>query len=104
MTFEEGADPLEVSSRVGWDARQGRIRSWVFDSTGGFAEAYWRRDGKRWMAGTSGVLPDGGTGGATNVIEFVDDNTFVWRSTERDVDGQPLADTEVKLIRKTAKK
>jgi uncharacterized protein (TIGR02246 family) len=98
------ADPLEVSVRVGWDARAGRIRSWVFDSTGGFAEAYWRKDGKRWVVGTSGVLPDGGTGGATNVYEFVDENTFVWRSTERDVDGQPLPDAEVKFVRKNAKK
>jgi uncharacterized protein (TIGR02246 family) len=98
------ADPLEVSVRVGWDARTGRIRSWVFDSTGGFAEAYWRKDGKRWIVGTAGVLPDGGTGGATNIYEFVDDNTFVWRSTERDVDGQPLPDAEVKFVRKSEKK
>jgi uncharacterized protein (TIGR02246 family) len=98
------ADPLEVSVRVGWDARAGRTRSWVFDSTGGFAEAYWRKDGKRWVVGTSGVLPDGGTGGATNVYEFVDENTFVWRATERDVDGQPLPDAEVKFVRKNTKK
>jgi uncharacterized protein (TIGR02246 family) len=100
----DGADPLEVNVRVGWDARAGRVRSWVFDSEGGFAEAYWRKDGKKWIVGTSGVLPDGGTGGATNIYEFVDDNTFVWRSTDRDVDGQPLEDAEVKFIRKAAKK
>jgi uncharacterized protein (TIGR02246 family) len=98
------ADPLEVAVRVGWDARTGRIRSWVFDSTGGFAEAFWRKDGKRWIVGTTGVLPDGGTGGATNIYEFLDDNTFVWRSTERDVDGQPLPDAEVKFVRKPEKK
>ena len=96
-------DPLEVTVRVGWDARLGRIRSWVFDSTGGFAEAFWRKDGKRWIVGTSGVLPDGGAGGATNIYEFVDENTFTWRSTERDVDGQPLPDAEVKLVRKPVK-
>jgi uncharacterized protein (TIGR02246 family) len=96
-------DPLEVSVRVGWDPRQARIRSWVFDSTGGFAEAFWRKDGKRWIVGTAGVLPDGGTGGATNIYEFVDENTFTWRSTERDVDGQPLADAELKFVRKPAK-
>jgi uncharacterized protein (TIGR02246 family) len=100
----DDADPLEVTVRIGWDARQGRIRSWVFDSTGGFAEAFWRKDGKRWIVGTSGVLPDGGSGGATNIYEFVDDNTIVWRSTERDVDGQPLADAEVKFVRKSPKK
>jgi len=100
----EGMDPLEVSVRIGWDARQARIRSWVFDSTGGYGEGYWHKDGKRWLVVTAGVLPDGGTGGATNIYEFVDEHTFVWRATERDVDGQPLADAEVKFVRKAAKK
>jgi len=100
----EGAETLEVSVRVGWDARNGRIRSWVFDNQGGFGEGYWRKDGKRWVIGMSGILPDGGVGGSTNVYEFVDPNTFVWRATDRDVDGQPLADAEVKFVRKAAKK
>jgi uncharacterized protein (TIGR02246 family) len=100
----EGAEPLEVSVRVGWDGHNGRVRSWVFDSHGGFGEGYWSKDGKRWVVGTSGVLPDGGTGGATNIYEFKDENSFIWRATDRDVDGQPLADAEVKFVRKTAKK
>jgi uncharacterized protein (TIGR02246 family) len=101
---QDQGDPLEVTVRVGWDPILARIRSWVFDSTGGFAQAYWTRDGKRWVVGTSGVLPDGGTGGATNIYEFVDENTFTWRSTDRDVDGTPLADAEMKFVRKNAKK
>lgn len=100
----EGKDPLEVSVRVGWDGHNRRIRSWVFDSHGGMAEGYWTKDGKRWLVGVSGILADGGTGGSTNVYEFVDANTFVWRATEREVDGQPLADAEVKFVRKTVKK
>src|SRR5262249_36615429 len=31
-----GVDPVQVSQRIGWDARNGKIRSWVFDSDGGF--------------------------------------------------------------------
>jgi uncharacterized protein (TIGR02246 family) len=99
----EGMDPLEVTVRVGWDGASGRIRSWTFDSQGGFGEGFWEKDSKKWVVGTSGVLPDGGTGGATNIYEFVDANNFVWRSTDRDVDGQPLADAEVKFARKAAK-
>jgi uncharacterized protein (TIGR02246 family) len=99
----EGADPMTVSQRVGWDPLNGLVRSWVFDSTGGFGEAYWQRDGKQWVAGASGVLPDGGAGGQTNVLEVVDDNTFVWRSVDRDVDDQPLPDVEVKMVRKGRK-
>jgi uncharacterized protein (TIGR02246 family) len=100
----EGVDPLEVSVRVGWDGHNRRIRSWIFDSAGGFAEGYWRRDGKRWQVGTSGVLPDGDVGGSTNIYEFVDANAFIWRAIDRDVDGQPLPDVEVKFVRKNTKK
>jgi hypothetical protein len=100
----EGVEPLSVTVRVGWDPTNGRIRSWVFDTQGGFGEGYWTKDGKTWMVGTIGVLPDGGTGGATNIYEYVDANSFVWKTTDRDVDGQPLPDAEVKFVRKPAAK
>jgi uncharacterized protein (TIGR02246 family) len=103
LVKREGMDPLEVTLRVGWDGANNRIRSWTFDSQGGFGEGFWHKEGKKWLVGTSGVLPDGGTGGATNSYEFVDANNLVWRSTDRDVDGQPLADAEVKFARKAAK-
>lgn len=99
----EGAEPLQVTVRIGWDPIAGRIRSWTFDSNGGFGEGFWQKDGKVWTVGTTGVLPDGGTGGATLAYEFVDANTFVWKATDRDIDDQPLADAEVKFIRKAAK-
>jgi uncharacterized protein (TIGR02246 family) len=99
----EGEEPMDVTQRVGWDPLNGMVRSWVFDSNGGFGEGYWQRQGNKWVVGCSGVLPDGGAGGATNIYEFVDQNTFVWRSTDRDVDGQPVADAEVKFVRKAAK-
>jgi uncharacterized protein (TIGR02246 family) len=98
-----GEEPLHVTHRVGWDGHNGMVRSWTFDSQGGFGESHWQRDGNRWVAATSAILPDGGTGGATNVYQFVDPNTFVWRSLDREVDGQPLADAEIKFVRKAAK-
>ena len=100
----EGADDLVVTVRVGWDGAGGRIRSWTFDSQGGFSEGYWMKDGKRWLVGSAGVLPDGGIGESTLIYEFKDENTFVWRATEREVDGQPVADSEVKYVRKPAAK
>jgi len=98
-----GSEPIQVSQRVGWDGHNGKIRSWVFDSQGGFGEGYWERQGNRWVVSKAGILPDGGTGTATNLYEFVDQNKFVWRATDREVDGQPLSDTEIKFQRKTAK-
>src|SRR4029078_9540397 len=34
---------------VGWDPGSKQIRSWVFDSDGGFAEGKWTRKGNRWV-------------------------------------------------------
>jgi uncharacterized protein (TIGR02246 family) len=99
----QGAEPIQVSQRIGWDGHNGMVRSWVFDSQGGFGEGYWQRQGNRWVVSKAGVLPDGGTGGATNVYEFVDQDQFIWRALDRDVDGHPLADAEIKFIRKTSK-
>jgi uncharacterized protein (TIGR02246 family) len=99
----KGADPLLVTQRVGWDPVNRRVRSWVFDSTGGFGEGYWERQGHKWVVGASGILADGGTGESTNVYEYKDDRTIHYRSVDREVDGQPVADVEVKLVRKTAK-
>jgi uncharacterized protein (TIGR02246 family) len=99
----EGADPLLVTQRIGWDPVNNRVRSWVFDSTGGFGEGYWQRDGNRWVVGATGILADGGTGGATNVYEFKNENSFHYRSVDRDIDGQPVADVETKFVRKAAK-
>jgi uncharacterized protein (TIGR02246 family) len=99
----EGEEPMVVHQRIGYDPVNDRVRSWVFDSAGGFGEGYWQREGNRWLVGATGVLPDGGTGGATNIYQFVDENSFVWQSVDRDVDGQPIADVEVKFVRQAAK-
>jgi uncharacterized protein (TIGR02246 family) len=99
----ENQEPMTVNVRIGWDPVNNRMRSWAYDSLGGFGEGYWTRDGNRWVVGCSGVLPDGGTGESTNVYEFKDSNTFLWRSVDRQVDSQPLSDIEVKFVRKSAK-
>jgi uncharacterized protein (TIGR02246 family) len=100
----EGKDPLTVTQRIGWDPLNGAVRSWVFDSEGGFGEGDWERDGRAWTVDAAGVLPDGGTGAATQRYEVQDANTFVWRATAREIDGQPLDDAEVKYVRAGTRK
>lgn len=84
------------------DPRTGQLRSWLFDDDGGFGEATWTRDGKRWVIAAAGVQPDGGELTATNILTPVDKDTFTWQSTERTLDGgelpniQPVKVTRVK--------
>ena len=89
---------------IGWDPIAKRIRSWVFDSDGGFSEGKWTRNGNRWLIQQTGVLQDGRKSSGVNIIKRVDENSFTWQSTQRDVGGDVLPDVdEVLIIRKPTK-
>jgi hypothetical protein len=62
----------------------------MFDEDGGFGDAAWTRDGKRWLIAATGVQADGGELTATNILTPVDKDTFTWQSTERTLDGEEL--------------
>jgi uncharacterized protein (TIGR02246 family) len=80
---------------IGWDAADKRIRTWSFDSTGGFGEGTWTRDGDRLVSKTTRTLRDGKKLTSTNILTMVDDNHLTWKSVQRSLDGQALPDTEV---------
>ena len=97
---KDGED-LAVAQYFGWDPVEGVIHSWFFDSQGGYGGGDWERQGNTWAASWSGVLSDGQTAASTNSMKFIDDNSFLFRSVDRDIDGLPLADVEAKFVRKT---
>jgi uncharacterized protein (TIGR02246 family) len=92
--------PVAGTQVIGWDPREDVIRSWVFDSSGGFSEGVWKRDGSRWMIRTSGVLQDGSEVSATNILTRVDENTFTFQSIDRSINGQPEPDVKEITIRR----
>jgi uncharacterized protein (TIGR02246 family) len=86
---------------IGWDPAAKQIRSWVFDSDGGFSEGKWKHKGDRWLIQQAGTLPDGGKSTAVNVIKQVDKDSFTWQSVDRSADGEPLPNVdEVLIVRK----
>lgn len=85
---------FEGTQVVGWDPHRKSIRSWIFDSDGGFGVGSWSQDESRWVVRTLSVLPDGRRGSATNIYEQVDENTFRFRSIGRQVDGQLMPSIE----------
>jgi uncharacterized protein (TIGR02246 family) len=74
---------------IGWDPLRQQIRSWIFDSNGGFGESTWVNNGEDWLIRASNVLPDGSRSTAENVLTKVDDNKFTWESQNRTLDGEP---------------
>lgn len=97
-------DQIRVSGvqRIGWDPRLGQFRSWVFDSEGGFSEGLWSRDDRgRWIIKTTGVLKDGRSVSATNVLSQVDLHVLRWESVDRTLGGDALPSVEdVVLVRR----
>ena len=75
---EGAADVSRAGTEViGWDPRARRIRSWAFDTDGGFGENVWVKDGNRWLVRCAGTRPDGSEVSATNVFTVVDANTVL---------------------------
>lgn len=98
-----GTDELEGNQIIGWDPAAGTIRSWMFDSDGGFGEGVWSKKGNRWIVQFAQVLPDGRKASATNIYTLIDKDSFTWKSVGRKVDGQFLPNIdEVKIVRKSS--
>lgn len=98
-------DQVEMAGMqiIGWDPVAKKIRSWIFDSDGGFSEGKWTRKGDdRWFIQQNGTLSDGGRTSAVNVITRVDDDTLTWQSVNREVNGDILPNVdEVLVVRKS---
>ncbi len=95
----KNGEAFTVVTMVGWDPTNEQIRSWYFDSKGGFGDGFWTPDGNSWNISSTGAIADGRLGTATNSWKFVDENNIVWQSKNRQLEGVPMPDTEVKFIR-----
>jgi uncharacterized protein (TIGR02246 family) len=104
LTSAEGKSKTGLQI-VGWDPVAGKIRSWVFDSDGGFGSEWWTRDGKRWVLEATAVTRDGAAATAVNVMTLLDHDNFNWQSVRRDLNQVRLPDTAlIKVTRVKAKK
>lgn len=80
---------MQGTQIIGWDPAAGNVRSWVFDSNGGFGQGEWTRKSDKWLIKTNSVQPDGKKASSTNILTYVDDNQFTWESINRILDGAP---------------
>lgn len=85
---------------IGWDPAEKRIRSWVFDSDGGFGQGTWKRKDNRWYIEQQGVLSDGRKSTAVQIMTQLDDNTATLQSVNRTVDGELLPNIDEVVITK----
>jgi uncharacterized protein (TIGR02246 family) len=88
----QGRPVMTVNQRIGWDPLSKQVKAWVFDSEGGYGDELWARKGNQWVIKSTGVLPDGRVASATHVLTPAGPNQARWRSTERTVGEQAIAE------------
>jgi uncharacterized protein (TIGR02246 family) len=85
---------------IGWDPVAKTIRSWTFETGGGFGEGTWSQEGGKWVIKATGVMRDGKRLAATHVLTRVDEDAMTWESKNRTEDGKNLPDFKpIKLKR-----
>lgn len=83
-----GEVAVSGSTRIGWDPLAKQIKSWTFDSEGGYSEALWTQVDDKWVLKSRGVTSDGEISSATNTITLVDESTMTWQSRDRMEGGE----------------
>jgi uncharacterized protein (TIGR02246 family) len=103
-TIIKGVSVGGGTSWIGWDPAAKTVRSWMFESSGGFGQGTWTRDGETWTSKTTATLPDGKKASVTNVVTRVDADTLTWEVKDRTLDGKPQPDVQpVKMKRVNGK-
>ncbi|MFO1092407.1 MAG: SgcJ/EcaC family oxidoreductase [Planctomycetaceae bacterium] len=100
QVIEDGEITMKGSQRIGWDPQAKTIRSWVFDSNGGFGEGLWQFVDGAWQARATGVSADGQSSTATRTYTQIDHDHIVVGTRDRIVDGEKLPDLEITLTRR----
>lgn len=95
-------EPLLVTQRIGWDARESQVKSWTFDSEGGHGDSLWFRKGDQWIIEARSTLSDGAQVTGTNRLTKDGDDAFVWESSNGEIEGEPVGNLKIHMIRTTS--
>lgn len=74
---------------IGWDPQSSRLRSWTFESPGGYGTGYWWSTPEGWRIQCSGVRADGAPASSIDsLIRVAGENDVLgWRSIDRKIGG-----------------
>lgn len=88
----DGGAPVSGSIEwVGWDPVKKVLRSWSFESDGGFSESEWKADGNALVVATKATLREGAVVDETQRISRGKDGTLSVESLALSLDGEKQA-------------
>lgn len=89
---------------IGWNPVEEQMQSWMFSPDGGYAVGVWSLTPTGWAAETRGATGEGIETTSLNRLSRLDDNAYVWQSTQRTAGGVSLPDTDEVVIKRTPAK
>lgn len=93
MQLHDGGE-LSGVQRIGWDPALKKLRSWTFDSQGGFFQGLWTQNGSQWLLNLHGVTSDGESVTGTSVYTVIDAEMVTWNFDNLIVGGEIRGNTE----------
>jgi uncharacterized protein (TIGR02246 family) len=84
---------------IGINPGTGRIMSWMFSGDRGVATGDWTSSDAGWTIDYQGVRGDGASTTAVNLL-FRQNDALVWKSTNRNVAGVAIPDTEEVVLKR----
>lgn len=95
-----GQDVLKGTQRIGWDSRKKQVRSWLFDSEGGFVEGTWTLVDGGWIVRSNGYLIDGSPVSYSLRIDRRNEDRFEMQWFNRMRGDELLPDIDVAVVRR----
>ena len=99
VTNQEGVESSGLQL-IGWDAASQEIRSWLFDSSGGYVLGTWTQRDDKWVVQSVATLADGARGSFTSIFRPTDDGNYTWQKINRVIDGRLLPNIDEVTIRR----
>lgn len=85
------------TQRIGWDPLVGTVRSWIWDSDGGYGEALWTPTADGWLLNARGVSATGVV--ATGIYRIRRQGSDAYRlETSEQIVGNTLVETAAHVI------
>lgn len=96
-----GQKAMTGTQRIGYDPVTGHLKTWIFDSAGGYSDGFFHREGESWVLQSSGVAADGRMASGTSVFTHIDRHRMSWEGVDRVLGGERIADIgKVMIVRK----
>jgi uncharacterized protein (TIGR02246 family) len=97
-----GQEAMTGEQRIGFDPLTGKLRTWFFDSEGGYGEGLWHRHGDQWALKLTGVTADGEPASSTSIYTLVNGHTMTWQSVDHEIAGVQIPDSDVVTVVRSA--